>query len=78
MRPVRMPLHSSLHLTAIAILGREEVSTDQKQDNVGGFQTAIDFCSETAARRNSAIMPRLNHALMFEGRQMLFKLISQM
>lgn len=72
-----MPIHRACHLAAPAVIGRDEVGANQKQNDLGRFEDIIDGGPDLAARSDLSIMPRANGTLPLEGLEMLNELIME-
>ena len=72
-----MALQRTRHLDVVAILGGDEIGTDQQQDDVGAVELVADLAVELVARSNAAVVPCGDRALTFEGGKMLLKLVSK-
>src|SRR5258707_2616778 len=53
-----VPLQSSLHLPFVAVIGCDEVWTNQQKHDIRCVDMAIDRLTDVRARRNAAIAPR--------------------
>lgn len=62
-------LHRPLHLHVIAIVGAQEIRTDQEQDDVGGVEMLIDLTSPFGSGADLLIVPPGDHVLPFEYRK---------
>lgn len=70
-------LHRPGHLDLVAIVGREKVGADQKEDDLVGLDVRVDGVVEVAAGDDPAIVPGLDHALALQHRQLRFELVAE-
>jgi hypothetical protein len=67
-----MPVHRTLHLDVVAVVGRKEIGTNEEQNYISILKIAADLLTEITARVNSPIMPRFDQPLPFQNGKMFF------
>jgi hypothetical protein len=66
-----------LHLDVIAIIRRQKVSADQKQDDICLIQILFDFLMHIIPGVDPPIMPGVDHSLPRQQRQMFLQFDAQ-
>jgi hypothetical protein len=61
-----MSLQSTVHFNASAVLGSQEISTDEQKYDRGTVQMRVNLLCPINARADQTIMPVSNKVLSFE------------
>src|SRR5690348_3783717 len=72
-----VPLHSSFHLDAIAVVGVYKVWADQQQDDIGGVQMLLDLSFPFGTCADIAVIPDFDQPLSLERTQVRFEFVQQ-
>ncbi|AVT75629.1 chaperone protein DnaK [Rhodopseudomonas palustris] len=72
-----MPRQRAEHFLFIAIVGRKEISADEKEDDLVAFDVLINLSRELSSRTNTSIMPNVDDSLALEKRKLRLDLVAQ-
>jgi hypothetical protein len=64
-----VPRHRPFDLNVVAVVRRHEVRADQEQDHVCPIELLVDLVLPVSARRNAAIVPKIDHSLALKKLQ---------
>ena len=72
-----VPLKGALHLLVVAIVRRDEIGADQQQDDLSGFEIAIDLARPFGAGGDLPVMPSRDQVQALQELEVRLELVPQ-